>query len=335
MLDLAPRGCRAPSRSDAPQVFPAEGARRLRVALLTGCAQRVLDPGINDGDDPALDPARLRGGRRARRRAAAARSCTTWAARTSAHDFAARNIGAWWPASGGLDAVVINTSGCGTTVKDYGLMFRNDPLAGDAATVAPLARDVTELLAGLRPPRTAARRRAAGSRLPLRMLAAARPEGSGAAEGAAGGPGSRWSTSRQPLCCGSAGTYNLMQPDLGRQLGAARWRPGAMAPQVIAAGNIGCMMQIARHPRCPCAHGRAARLGDRRACPGHWLRSQRDSTVGSERPRAFARLERPCGRSSQSATCASVRRGWQHCRRPAQGFPKCRLDTGESRFLIA
>ena len=227
MLALAPRALPAASPLDRPQVFPAEGERRKRVALLTGCAQRVLDTGDQRRDDPAPHPARLRGGggrgRRLLRGADASHGQGRGRAmprrrRTSAPG-CARCDGA------GLDAVVVNTSGCGTTVKDYGHMFAGEPLAADAARVAGLARDVTEVMAELGLAAGGGGAAAAG-RLSRRLLAAARPAGPDAAEGAAQGGGLRGGrAARQPSLL-RLGRH--LQPaaagDLGRAPRRARWR---------------------------------------------------------------------------------------------------------------
>jgi glycolate oxidase iron-sulfur subunit len=130
MLEMAPRRIPPVSRNDDPQVFPAEGDRRMRVALLTGCAQRALDTDINDATIRLL--------RRLGCEVVIADGMGCCGAlvhhmglEDDSHAAAARNIRAWMAEAkgGGLDAIVINTSGCGTTVKDYGHMFRNDPLA--------------------------------------------------------------------------------------------------------------------------------------------------------------------------------------------------------------
>lgn len=154
----------------------------------------------------------------------------------------------------GLDAVVINTSGCGTTVKDYGHMFRGDPLATDAAKVAALARDITEVMADLALlPRQAQPLRVAyhaacslqhGQQIkatPKELLTAAgftvvEPKDS-------------------HICCGSAGTYNLMQPAISGELKMLKVETlEALTPDVIAAGNIGCMMQIGSGTGVPVVH---------------------------------------------------------------------------------
>jgi glycolate oxidase iron-sulfur subunit len=156
--------------------------------------------------------------------------------------------------AGGLDAVVVNTSGCGTTIKDYGHMFRNDPLAADAATVAGLTVDVSELLVrlglpqgapkGLRVAYHAACSLQHGQQVKTAPKDLLRRAGFEVVEPA-----------DSHLCCGSAGTYNLLQPEISGQLKLRKVKTlEAMAPQVIAAGNIGCMMQIGSGTAIPVVH---------------------------------------------------------------------------------
>src|SRR5579863_2713450 len=156
MLSLAPRRVPAPSLVDRPQTFPAQGERRMRVALLPGCAQQVLAPQINEATIRLLTR----------------HGCEVVVAPGSgccgalvhhlgeeapALALSRANIDAWERAGavGGLDAVVANASGCGTMLKDYGFLLREDPdYAGKAARLAAMARDVSEVVAelGLHPP---------------------------------------------------------------------------------------------------------------------------------------------------------------------------------------
>ena len=256
MLAMAPKRLPPVSRNDAPQVFAATGPRRLRVALMTGCAQQVLDTDINDATIRLL--------RRFGCEVVVAKGAGCCGALTHhmgkaglAHASAAANIRAWMAekAAGGLDAIVINTSGCGTTVKDYGHMFRDDPeLAGDAAMVAGLARDITELLATLGLPEGAARGlRVAyhaacslqhGQQVRTAPKDLLRRAGFEVVEPA-----------DSHLCCGSAGTYNLLQPAISAELKARKVATlEARAPDVIAAGNIGCMLQIGSATGVPVVH---------------------------------------------------------------------------------
>ncbi len=255
MLDMAPRDIPPPSLNDRPQVFPAEGERRHRVALLTGCAQRALNTDIND--------ATLRLLRRMGCDVVVARGAGCCGALThhmgrvdDSHRQAAANIRAWMgeKRGTGLDAILINTSGCGTTVKDYGHMFRGDALAQDAAEVSALAADITEFLAriGYR----------GAAPLPLRVgyhAACSLQHGQQVKSApkdllkAAGFVVAEPADSH--LCCGSAGTYNLLQPEISAQLRSRKVATlEAIQPQLIAAGNIGCMMQIGSGTGVPVLH---------------------------------------------------------------------------------
>jgi glycolate oxidase iron-sulfur subunit len=257
MLALAPRQLPRPSPTDRPQVFPAQGARRKRVTLLTGCAQRVLDPQINAATIRLL----TRHGCEVV--VAEGTGCcgalTHHMGRTAeSHASAAANIRAWMREieGKGLDAVVINASGCGTTVKDYGHMFEQEPLAAEAATIAGITHDVTEVLAelGLAPPVAgipqlrvayhAACSLQHGQRVRNEPKALLKAAGFDVVEPV-----------DAHLCCGSAGTYNLLQPEISGELLARKVATlEARKPDVIAAGNIGCMMQIAAGTRVPVVH---------------------------------------------------------------------------------
>jgi glycolate oxidase iron-sulfur subunit len=257
LVGLAPQRLPAPSPVDRPQVFAAQGARVKRVALLNGCAQRVLAPEINEATIRLL----TRHGCEvvvAKGAGCCGALVHHMGRETPALAAARANIDAWCrEADGaGLDAIVINTSGCGTTVKDYGFMLREDrAYATKAARIAALARDITELMAelGLQPPvahpgATIAYHSACSMQHgqsirtePKMLLAAAGFTVKDVPEG--------------HLCCGSAGTYNLLQPELASQL---RDRKVAniesVAPDLIATGNIGCITQIASGTRLPVVH---------------------------------------------------------------------------------
>ena len=255
MLAMAPKVIPPVSRNDDPQVFAAEGPRRMRVALLTGCAQKALNTDINDATIRLL--------RRLGCEVVIARGMGCCGALThhmgkavQAHASAAANIGAWMAEKrgGGLDAVVINTSGCGTTVKDYGHMFRNDLLAADAATVAGIAMDISEVLVKIGMPEGAPKGvkvayHAAcslqhGQQVKTAPKDLLKRAGFSVVEPA-----------DSHLCCGSAGTYNLLQPVISQQLKARKVETlEAKAPDIIAAGNIGCMMQIGSGTAIPVVH---------------------------------------------------------------------------------
>ena len=256
MLAMAPKVIPPVSRNDDPQVFPAIGARRMRVALMTGCAQKALNTDINDATIRLL--------RRLGCEVVVAKGAGCCGALTHhmgkedlAHGSAAANIRAWMAErhAHGLDAIVINTSGCGTTIKDYGHMFRTDPaLAADAATVAGLARDISELLVtiglpegakkGLRVAYHAACSLQHGQQIKTAPKDLLKRAGFEVVEPA-----------DSHLCCGSAGTYNLLQPEISAELKARKVATlEAKAPDVIAAGNIGCMMQIGSATGVPVVH---------------------------------------------------------------------------------
>lgn len=255
MIAMAPRQVPPVSRNDDPQVFAATGARRMRVALLTGCAQKALNTDINDATIRLL--------RRFGCEVVVARGMGCCGALThhmgregAAHAQAAANIAAWMreKRDGGLDAIVINTSGCGTTVKDYGHMFRDDARAAEAAEVAALALDVSELLVqlglpegapkGLRVAYHAACSLQHGQQVKSAPKDLLKRAGFEVVEPA-----------DSHLCCGSAGTYNLLQPALSAELKRRKVATlEAKAPQVIAAGNIGCMMQIGSGTAVPVVH---------------------------------------------------------------------------------
>lgn len=252
MLEMAPARLPRPSPNDRPQVFAAQGERRFRVALQIGCAQRALDTDINDATIRLL--------RRIGCEVVVPRGLGCCGALShhmgragEAHAQAAANIRAYG-AAGPLDAIVLNTSGCGTTVKDYGHMFRDDPLATEAAQVAGLACDVTEFLAraglpagaskGLRVAYHAACSLQHGQQVKTAPKDLLRAAGFEVVEP----PDSH-------LCCGSAGTYNLLQPGISAELKRRKVATlEATAPQVIAAGNIGCMLQIGSGTGLPVVH---------------------------------------------------------------------------------
>jgi glycolate oxidase iron-sulfur subunit len=257
LLAMAPAEVRSPSGVDRPQVFAAEGLRRGRVALMTGCAQKVLAPEINEAT------VRLLTRHGVEVVVAKGAGCCGALVHHMGHeapalDSARANIAAWTREleDDGLDAVIVNASGCGTTVKDYGFMLREDALWKDRATrISAIARDVTEYLdeLGLSPPATpqdliVAYHSACSlqhgqqvRRQPKALLAAAGFAVKDVPEG--------------HLCCGSAGTYNLMQPAIAERLKARKVANiESTRPDVIATGNIGCMTQIAGGTAIPVVH---------------------------------------------------------------------------------
>ncbi len=251
MLAMAPKTLPPVSRNDDPQTFPAKGERRMRVALMTGCAQKALNTDINDATIRLL--------RRLGCEVVVPRGMGCCGALThhmgredDSHAAARANVAAFMAEvrAGGLDAIVINTSGCGTTVKDYGHM-----LGGvEAETVAGLAVDVTELLArlglpegtpkGLRVAYHAACSLQHGQKVKTAPKNLLKRAGFTVVEPA-----------DSHLCCGSAGTYNLLQPRISAELKTRKVQTlEAKSPDIIAAGNIGCMMQIGSGTGVPVLH---------------------------------------------------------------------------------
>jgi glycolate oxidase iron-sulfur subunit len=251
MLAMAPKTIPPVSRNDDPQTFAAEGPPRLRVALMTGCAQKALNTDIND--------ATLRLLRRLGCEVVIPRGMGCCGALThhmgreaESHGAAAANVAAFMAEvrGKGLDAIVINTSGCGTTVKDYGHMLGGE----EAASVSRLAMDVSEVLVKLGLPQGAAK----GLRVAYHAACSLQH-------------GQQVKTAPKDLlkrvgfevvepadshlCCGSAGTYNLLQPEISAQLKARKVETlEARTPDIIAAGNIGCMMQIGSGTGVPVVH---------------------------------------------------------------------------------
>ncbi|MEL6206257.1 MAG: glycolate oxidase subunit GlcF [Pseudomonadota bacterium] len=255
MLEMAPKTIPPVSRNDDPQVFAAEGPRRMRVALMTGCAQKALNTDINDATIRLLT--RLGAEVVVAEGAGCCGALTHHMGKTAeSHATAAKNVRAWHRelTGEGLDAIVINTSGCGTTVKDYGHMFRGTDLADEAAAVAGIARDISEVLVELAPEATAPEplRVAYHAACSLQHGQQIKTHPKTLLKGAG-------FTVVEPadahLCCGSAGTYNLMQPQISKELKARKVDTlMATRPQVIAAGNIGCMIQIGSAAGVPVVH---------------------------------------------------------------------------------
>ena len=255
LIALAPAGPLAKPQAAPPTA--TTGARRARMVLLDGCVQQTLAPEINAATARLLTrlgvdvvPAGDAG------------CCGALTHHLGKEDAALasarRNIDAWWRQveGTGLDAIVITASGCGTTVKDYGHMLAGDPVYADkAARIAALAKDVTEVVSdlGLAAPTIDTGQRVAYHaacsmqhgqqivRQPKALLTAAGFDVVDVPEG--------------HLCCGSAGTYNILQPEIARRL---RDRKVAnierTRPAMVATGNIGCMVQIGQATELPVVH---------------------------------------------------------------------------------
>jgi glycolate oxidase iron-sulfur subunit len=257
MMAMAPARLAPAGDAERGGTFPAQGPRRARVALLAGCAQAVLDPEINAAAIRLLN--RLGVEVVAAPDAGCCGALPHHLGKTErSHALAKANIAAWHKvvAAGGLDAILVTTSGCGTSIKDYGFLFRDDPQwAAPAARISALTRDISEFLVGLNVPWPAAsaRLRVAyqsacslqhGQQVKDQPLILLRACGFDVVEPA-----------EPHICCGSAGTYNLLQPELADRLRARKVANlEAIAPDVIASGNIGCMTQVAGATAVPVTH---------------------------------------------------------------------------------
>jgi glycolate oxidase iron-sulfur subunit len=256
MLMMAPKQLPAAGPSGG-SVFPAVGARRGRVALLQGCAQQVLAPRINQAAISLLTRHGVE--------VVLVRDEQCCGALThhlgrdgDALARAKANIGVWLGEAdrGGLDAILVTASGCGTVIKDYGFMLREDPeFAAPAAKVSALAKDISEYVSAMDLPKpdkqsdlVVAYHSACSLQHGQKITQAPKELLSKNGFVVKDIPESH-------LCCGSAGTYNILQPDIASRLRDRKVANIAMVkPDIIAAGNIGCMVQIAGGTSVPVVH---------------------------------------------------------------------------------
>jgi glycolate oxidase iron-sulfur subunit len=252
LLQLVPKRTPRPETRGTPGMYPAQGVARGRVALLLGCVQSVLAPSINSATIRLLNrfgfDVMVAGDETC---------CGSLTHHLGMEDDALvrarRNIDQWTKAD--LDAVIVTASGCGTTIKDYGHMLRLDPdYAGYASTISKMTRDITEFLEGVGlQPASPRKLRVAyhsacsmqhGQRIRTAPQQLLRQAGFDVCEVPEG-----------HLCCGSAGTYNILQPLLARQLRDRKIKNiEATRPDIIATGNIGCITQIASGTSVPVVH---------------------------------------------------------------------------------
>ena len=237
-----------------PEVLPAEGKRRARVALFTGCAADAFFPETNLATARVLQ----RNG------------CEVWIPRAqhccgalhyhAAHEepaqrFAMENCRAFGPGlsggSAGVDAIIVNAAGCGAMLKDYGHLLHDTPAGEPGAKLAARAQDISEFLIALGPvrPQYPLRLRATYHdachlchgqqiRKPPRQLLDMIP-------GLELAP-----LAENEICCGAAGSYNLMEPEMAERLGQRKARNLlATGAQAVFSGNVGCLLQIGRHLR--------------------------------------------------------------------------------------
>ncbi len=254
MMDLAPDRLPPVSRNDDPQTFGSVGPRRARVALMTGCAQKALNTDINDATIRLLT--RLGVEVVVPKGLGCCGALTQHMGRESeARSFAAKMIRAILAEDQPkFDAIIINTSGCGTTIKDYGHLFAEDPLAPQAGQVAALARDVTEFLVTIGLPQG----QGPGGRVAYHA-ACSLQHGQKVKSAPKDLLKQVGFTVVEPvdshICCGSAGTYNLLQPEISASLRTRKVTSlEAKSPDIIAAGNIGCMTQIGMGTTIPVVH---------------------------------------------------------------------------------
>jgi len=256
MLALAPSSLPPPGAA-AGSVFPAMGECRGRVALLQGCAQQVLAPRINQAAINLL----TRHGIEVV--LVADEQCCGALTHHMGDDAdalarARHNVSAWMREAGanGLDAILVTASGCGTVIKDYGYMLREDrDYAEPAAKVSGLARDITEYVASLDLPAPQGRSDLvvayhSACSLQHGQKITALPKDLLSKNGFV-----VKDVPESHLCCGSAGTYNILQPDIANRLRDRKVANiASVKPDMIAAGNIGCMVQIAGGTSVPVVH---------------------------------------------------------------------------------
>jgi glycolate oxidase iron-sulfur subunit len=224
---------------------------------MSGCAQAVLAPAINEAAIRLLNRHGLEVVL-ARDEGCCGALVHHMGRQDEALAHARRNIDAWMVEieARGIDAILITTSGCGTTIKDYGFMLREDSAyAAKAARVSSLAKDICEYLAGLEPQE---QKRETGLTVAYHSACSMQHGQKIIAEPKTLMKRAGFTVKDPPeghLCCGSAGTYNILQPEISARLRARKARNlEATRPDVIATGNIGCIIQIAQATPLPIVH---------------------------------------------------------------------------------
>jgi glycolate oxidase iron-sulfur subunit len=247
-----------PARREAGTWPAARHARRM--IALAGCVQPSMAPSINAATARVLDRAGI-----SLVEVAEAGCCGAVSFHLNyqheALRYVKRNIDAWWPhVEAGAEAIVVTASGCATMVKDYGHLLRGDPAYAErAARISALARDVSEVVAAEREalariPRAAGKAPVVAFHSPCTLQHGMRIQG--VVESILGDAG--FTLTPVPdahLCCGSAGTYSLLQADLSQRLLANKVRAlESGSPAVIATANIGCLSHIASGAKLPVVH---------------------------------------------------------------------------------
>jgi glycolate oxidase iron-sulfur subunit len=246
----------------APGAWPAARHARRMVAL-AGCVQPAMAPSINAAAARVLDALGV-----SLVEASGAGCCGALPFHLDyQHDalaYARANVDGWWPhVEAGAEAIVVTASGCGTTVKDYGRLLRDDPAyAAKAARITELARDVSEVVAGEREALAGLLARVARPAA-LPRVAFQSPcslqhglKLTGVVEALLGDAGYALTpVADAHLCCGSAGTYSLLQPELSKRLRRNKVRALESGdPQLIATANIGCLAHVAAGTSLPVLH---------------------------------------------------------------------------------
>ncbi|PWL17478.1 glycolate oxidase iron-sulfur subunit [Falsochrobactrum shanghaiense] len=255
MLDIAPQ--RLPTAKSPPADSAPASAGRGRVAMLDGCVQPVLNPGINEAAIRLLNRLGVEVIMPAKE------GCCGSLVHHMGHEERAleqarHNVDLWMREieTGGLDAIIVTASGCGTTIKDYGYMLRLDPAYKDkAARVSALAKDVTEYLASIEMPEP----QQSGTLTVAYHSACSMQHGQKIVRQPKDLLTRAGFSVREPLeghlCCGSAGTYNIMQSDIAVKLRDRKVKNiEATGADLIATGNIGCMTQIGAGTGLPIVH---------------------------------------------------------------------------------
>ena len=246
--------------------FGSTGSHARKMLLLEGCVQPAMMPNINAATARVLDAAGIE-------TVLAAKAGCCGAVKFHLNDHAGakgemrRNVDAWWPhVESGIEAIVMNASGCGVTVKEYGHILKDDAAyAAKAARISALTRDLSELLpdlvSTLKTVRPGLVKAIANSRAQIAFHPPCTLQHGqqlrGGVETSLGELGFNISTANNEahLCCGSAGTYSVLQPDIAYQLRDRKLgHLQAMSPQVIVSANIGCITHLQSGTATPVRH---------------------------------------------------------------------------------
>ena len=255
---------KVPPKQDAGQ-WPVRSHGR-KMLMLAGCVQPAMMPNINSATARVLDAAGIEVVLAAKAGCCGAVKFHLNDQDGGKHEMR-RNIDAWWPyVEGGVEALVMNASGCGVTIKDYGHIFQDEPAyAEKAARISELTRDLSELLPviaeSLRASRPDLREKIAASAPKLAFHPPCTLQHGqqlrGGVEQHLGSMGFdiKVSLNEAHLCCGSAGTYSVLQPEIAYQLRDRKLANlGAMAPEVIVSANIGCITHLQSGTATPVRH---------------------------------------------------------------------------------